>query len=286
VLKGKYLGQKPPGMVPEVFAAGIASTCDYEHGCITFSPNGDEAYWSTSFMLQDTGYSTGSIMGTRVEDGKWTKPRFIPFSETSKYDGDVPFFAPDGETLYFISRRPLEGDGEHSPERIWYAGRKGDKWSIPRPVEGEHGAIDIHWQFAVTDDGTIYFGGRGPDSRGMGDIYMMKLADDKYGEPENLGEPVCTEAGEGSPYVTPDGSLMLFSVIGREDNLGGADIYICRRNKNGTWTEPVNPGEPINSRTNEQCPMISPDGKYLFFLSHRGQTSDIWWVDAKVLEDL
>jgi Tol biopolymer transport system component len=210
----------------------------------------------------------------------------MPFSEEHEYDGDVPFFAPDGQTLYFISRRPLEGDGERSPERIWYASRDGSSWSDPHPVEGQHGAIDIHWQFAVTGDGTIYFGGRGPDSRGMGDIYMMKLEGGIYGEPVNLGEPACTEAGEGSPYVTPDGSMLLFSSFGRDDCLGGADIYICRRKADGTWTEPVNPGEPINSRTNEQCPMISHDGKCLFFLSHRGQTSDIWWVDAKVLEGL
>ncbi len=282
-LKGKYLGQKPPGMVPEVFAPGIASTCDGEHGCVTFSPAGDEAYWSTSFMLKDTGYSSGSIMGTKIEDGKWTKPRFTPFSKTDEYNGDVPFFAPDGETLYFISRRPIEGEGERGHERIWYARREGNGWSVPQLVEGKHGAMDIHWQFAVTDDGTIYFGARGGDSRGMGDIYVIKLVGDTYGDPVNLGEPVCTEASEGSPYVSPDGSMLLFSCHGRDDSVGGSDIYICRRKEDGTWSEPVNPGETINSGTHEQCPMLSPDGKYLFFISQKSQTSDIYWVDAKVL---
>ncbi len=220
-----------------------------------------------------------------IENGRWTKPRFEPFSKVDEYSGDVPFFAPDGQTLYFISRRSLDGE-EQGNERIWYVERKGDGWSDARLVEGKHGAIDIHWQFAVTDDGTIYFGGRGPDSRGMGDIYMMRLDGDTYGEPVNLGEPVCTEASEGSPYVTPDGSMLLFNSMGRENSVGGGDIYMSRADGKGGWTEPVNLGEGVNTTTHDQCPMLSPDGKYLFFISQKSQTSDIFWVDAKVLEGL
>jgi ankyrin repeat protein len=285
-LEGRYLGQKPPGMVAEVFAPGIVSTCDFEHGCVTFSPAGDEAYWSTSFMLADAGYSTGSIFGMWIEDGTWTRPRMTPFSEALDHDGDVPFFSPDGRRLYFISRRVPGKDDERGSERIWYAEREGGGWSAPQLAKGESGALDIHWQFAVTADGAIYFGGTGPDSRGMSDIYVRRPAGDLYGEPENLGEPACTEAAEGSPYVAPDGSLLLFSCLGREDAVGGSDIYLCRPDGQGGWTEPVNAGEAVNSASHENCPMLSPDGKYLFFISQKGQTADIYWVDAAVLEGL
>jgi len=37
VLKGPYLGQKPPGMTQEVFAPGIVSTDSHEFACC-FSP--------------------------------------------------------------------------------------------------------------------------------------------------------------------------------------------------------------------------------------------------------
>ncbi|MGD9402839.1 MAG: ankyrin repeat domain-containing protein [bacterium] len=286
VFRGKYLGQKPPGMVPEVFAPGVVSTCDGEHGCATFSPDGDQVYWATSFMLTDTGYSTGSLFGMWIEDGKWTKPRMTPFSETLDHDGDVPFFSPDGKRLYFISRRTPEGGEDMGPEKIWFVEREGGGWSAARPLEWESGAFSIHWQFAITDDGTLYFSGSGPDSRGMGDIYALKREGDAYGEPENLGEPVSTEAHEGAPYVAPDGSMLLFSSLAREGGVGGADIYLCRPDGRGGWTEPVNLGEPVNSGYHEMCPMISPDGKYLFFISQRSQTSDIFWVDAAVLDGL
>ena len=33
-------------------------------------------------------------------------------------------------------------------------------------------------------------------------------------------------------------------------------------------------------------PYVSPDGKYLFFNSGRNGNYDIWWVDAKIIEEL
>jgi Tol biopolymer transport system component len=44
ILKGPYLGQKPPGMTPEIFAPGIVSTGLDELNSV-FSPDGDEFYF-------------------------------------------------------------------------------------------------------------------------------------------------------------------------------------------------------------------------------------------------
>ena len=46
-LKGPYLGMKPPGKVPELFAPGIVSTLFHEHSFLSFSPDGSEIYWTT-----------------------------------------------------------------------------------------------------------------------------------------------------------------------------------------------------------------------------------------------
>ncbi len=47
-------------------------------------------------------------------------------------------------------------------------------------------------------------------------------------------------------------------------------------------------GEPINSDNEENCPTLSPDGKYFLFNRRNVTTvkSDIYWVDAKIIEDL
>ena len=39
VFKGPYLGQKPPGMAPEIFVPGIIITCYHEHSSPAFSPD-------------------------------------------------------------------------------------------------------------------------------------------------------------------------------------------------------------------------------------------------------
>jgi len=48
-LTGPYLGQKPPGLEPEIFAPGIISTELIEHGTVTFSPNGNEVFWAAIY---------------------------------------------------------------------------------------------------------------------------------------------------------------------------------------------------------------------------------------------
>ncbi len=34
------------------------------------------------------------------------------------------------------------------------------------------------------------------------------------------------------------------------------------------------------------CPIVSLDGQYLFFIGHRDGLVNIYWVDAKIIEDL
>ncbi|QMU62970.1 MAG: hypothetical protein GKR88_00900 [Flavobacteriaceae bacterium] len=47
-----YLGQKPPGLIPEIFAPGIVSINGrYEHG-ISFSPDLEELYFGANYEDQ------------------------------------------------------------------------------------------------------------------------------------------------------------------------------------------------------------------------------------------
>ena len=84
--------------------------------------------------------------------------------------------------------------------------------------------------------------------------------------------------GEEMPFIASDGSYLLFS---RNYNL-----YISYRDEDGKWSEPLSLGRPINSPSIDICPMVTPDGKYLFFLSQRGGESHIWWVDAGFIKKL
>jgi Tol biopolymer transport system component len=43
-------------------------------------------------------------------------------------------------------------------------------------------------------------------------------------------------------------------------------------------------GKPINTKVYEYCPMVSPDGKYLFFSRFFEGKSDIYWVDSRIID--
>ena len=60
------------------------------------------------------------------------------------------------------------------------------------------------------------------------------------------------------------------------------------RLKNNTWTAPRSLGPDINKKGSfDLCPKISPNGKYLFFISRReGTDFQIYWADAGFIENL
>jgi len=276
VLEGDYMGQKPPGETPELFAPGIVSSIWGLHSTAAFSPEGNTVMWAPMITIPGALYSTGGILMSERINGRWTAPSFTEF--TGDAEGDVPFFAPDGKRVYFMSAQELPGVPQSGKERIWYVDRTAEGWSAPKPVDAAVNDYPHHWHFSVDADRTIYFSSSIPEGHGQGDIYCAKFVEGKWQEPRNLDSPVSTDQEEGMPFIAPDGSYLLFSRT--------YDLYISYRNEDGGWTEPVNLGNPINSPSIEICPMVSPDGKYLFFLSQRGGESHIWWVDAGFIEKL
>ena len=57
---------------------------------------------------------------------------------------------------------------------------------------------------------------------------------------------------------------------GRKDSYGSSDYYICFRNEKDIWSEPINMGDKVNTRSGlEYSPYVSIDGKYFFFMSTR-----------------
>jgi ankyrin repeat protein len=275
VLRGAYMGQDPPapGDGPVLFAADIVSTHRFQHGTIAFSPAGDEAFWSSQIAVQETGYSQGLILVSRIAQGSWSEPAPASFSQLGWGD-DVPIFSPDGERLYFLSGRPAPGE-EGREERIWYVDRTASGWSEPRLIDRGPNTVELHWAFSVAADGSVYVGSRG-------DLYVSRYVDGRYAEPESLGAHLNSDADESMPFIAPDGSFLLFTRFGHPDNHGFADVWISFPEARGGWTEPLNLGEQIDS-VGGICPVVSPDGGYLFFNSGN---DDNYWVDAGFIERL
>lgn len=275
VLEGDYLGQKPPADKAEIFAPGIISSIWGLHSTAVFSPDGNEVYWAPMVSRPGGIYTETDLIMMKRVGGRWTPPEPVAFSGRG-LGADVPFFSRDGKRIYFLSRRPLPGEKAQGSEKIWYADRVASGWGEPKPLEGRVNEHNMHWEFSLGPDGTVYFAGTAPDSLGMNDIYGSRLVNGAYEEAKNVGPPISSAAGEDSPFVAPDGSYLLFS---RQ-----YDLWISLKKEDGSWGHPVKLGPEVNSESIELCPIVTADGKYLFFLSQRDGDSAAYWVRADVLD--
>ncbi|MFH1197141.1 MAG: hypothetical protein V1720_15700 [bacterium] len=278
-LSGPYLGQQLQGSTPEIFAEGIlAKRYDSFHSTIAFTSAGDECYWQS-----DLSSNEFTISWARIENGKWTEPEIAPFAKI-EYRDDCPFISPDGKKLFFISRRPLSKGEKAGKENIWFMDRMESGWSEPQPLPSNINDMSrIHWQVSVDNEGNLYFSIHQNESRGRrGDIYCSKLVNGNYIDPEKLDEVINSPDYEFSPFISPDGSYLLFS---RETyGNGRCRIYISFKTKTGKWTEPINLYESYGIKG--ICPAVTKDNKYLFYLDYINSHSQPFWTDTKFIDEL
>ncbi len=271
VLKGKYLGQKKPGRKPELFALGIISTMFVEHSTAAFSPDAKELFWSPVAPKVD-------ILYMRSDHGQWLPSQPALFS--TAVSGAIPTFSPDGQKVFMCA-----GSADTATE-IFYVERKKNGWTEARSVGSRVNTGSENTQTTADREGALYFASFREGGKGSGDIYCSKLINGEYAEPENLGNAINTVTMEYSPFIAFDGSYLIFCASGRPDGLGGMDLYISFREKDGTWGQAVNMGETINTLDEESFPSVTADGKYLFFGSDRNGNYDICWADAKIIDEL
>jgi hypothetical protein len=267
VLRGPYLGQKPPGMTPEVFAPGIISTGLYTRD-LAISKGGDEIYFSVS----DGGAS--AIFETRSVDGRWTEPAIAPFSGKGFLDFE-PHISPDGNQLFFLSNRPPAGGKPGNGwyyQHIWRMTRTEQGWSEPQLVAAPVNTDENEFFPSVTKDHVLYF--TRSKKNGVARIYRAKLEDGRYAEPELLPFDI-PEAGQlFNAFVSPDEDFLITCALNIDPTNTDQDYYISFRSPEGEWSKLIKLGPEINPpEDNANSAYVSPDGHYLFFSSSRKDPS-------------
>jgi hypothetical protein len=281
-LTGDYLGQKPPGATPEVFARGIVSTDDKEHSTPAFSPDGDEVFWREA---RPPGPNNSEWLAwgitMRRENGRWSAPHLSPYP-------NISVFSVDGKRQYFGAPRP-GATHEDPPLDIWVTERQGDGWSAPKCLNLISQSPEL--QFAawptVARNGNLYFISSVPEQRNSG-IARAEFINGQYAKPELLPKNInMAPYRNWAPFIAPDESYLLFSSNrpGSLDNEG--DLYISRPLGDGKWSDPVRLGAPINTEYQERFSGLSPDGKYFFFTRWSPEhDEDVYWVDAASVPEL
>jgi Tol biopolymer transport system component len=92
--------------------------------------------------------------------------------------------------------------------------------------------------------------------------------------PERLSAPINSTAAEFSPSISRNG-LTLYFASAREGNIGSFGIWAATRVR-GTdpWDAPRNLGPNVNTASGVTlAPFISDDGRTLYFMSARPESS-------------
>jgi ankyrin repeat protein/glyoxylase-like metal-dependent hydrolase (beta-lactamase superfamily II)/dipeptidyl aminopeptidase/acylaminoacyl peptidase len=266
-LQGPYLGQTPPGLTPRVFAPGIVSSAGHYEFSIALSPDGKEIYFTR--RRDPDGQNT--MMTCRWEKNGWTAPAEAAFCKG--FASNEPHVTPDGKKLYFGCRRQRPGEERLEYGNIWVTDRTGGGWGEPHYVcRGMYVSSTRAGDLYMTDVTNVAGGGIIKYVQRNGVLQAAEKA------PRVVNEPGMT----AHAFVAADESFIVFDA-GRPGGQGGeGDLYVTFRNADGSWSDAVNLGDDVNTPGTNFCPMVSPDGKYLFYSAGR----DIYWVSSEVIQRL
>ena len=205
---------------------------------------------------------------------KSTKTASKSFSNRINTPADeyAPVLTADGYTLYFCGHSRADNLGG---EDVYVSEKKPDGWSTPRLMNEFNTPFGNEAPLAVSPDGNILLIYK--DS----DIYYSKKLYSGWSPLQKMDVLNSRGAWDADASFSPDGNAIFF-ISDRVGNIGrhhpheelfhgslsgNTDIYVCVKDKDGKWQQPINIGNVINTPFAERSPMLAPDMKTLYFSS-------------------
>lgn len=223
------------------------------------------------------GMQEDFYVSRRDLEGNWKPSIPLPVVNTRAFNEGAGTLSPDGRFLIFTKCALEDGSyggslsGEGSCD-LFISRRVGDRWGVPQnlgtPVNSGHWET----QPSLASDGrTLYYirGSVARDGIKSMDIWTTTMADDgSWSKPSKLGENVNTPYQEESVQIHPDGRTLYFSSNGHP-GFGGLDIFVSRKQDDGSWGPALNIGYPINTSADENSILVDASGRIAYFASDR-----------------
>ncbi|MBB6461609.1 tetratricopeptide repeat protein [Flammeovirga kamogawensis] len=189
----------------------------------------------------------------------------------SKYSDFCPLVDAVEDDLYFTSRRhEFRTDNPdiltHLTENIYHSHRSDYvNWATPYPIPmntDDHSAT-----VSISMDGSEMIIYRD------GDLLLSIKEDTSWSKPKKLPSQINTTLSVETSACLNYTMDTLYFVSNREDlSIGGLDVMMSIKDKNGKWGEATSLGETINTAHDEEGVALSRDGNTLYF-SSRGHNS-------------
>lgn len=261
---------KPIKFQPEVISTNI------DKFNTSFSPDGNVIYFTaTSQKLGITG-----IAFQQFENRNYGNPQFAPFFDADIAMTDVQI-SPDGNTMLFSTFQDYDGKPEGFNFNIWTAELNNGIWQQPKPFGSPLASTGNEFYPVMTNNRNIYFTS---DRGGNSDIYLSRFQNGEYQKPIKLPENINSEKREADAFISKDESFIIFVRVDEPDGFGNSDLYICFKEDDEKWSDPINMGEDVNSDKIDGSPYVTPCGNYLIFTSGR-DSKDLKKSDIKDYKD-
>ena len=220
-----------------------------------------------------------SFVGENLSDLVVDVPEPLSFPINSELNEGIAAISADGRTLIFTACNRPDGIGDCD---LYSAVLQNGEWTdVVNLASLNSSGWDSQPSISGSGDTVFFLSNRAGALGGAtdADIYMaIREEGGAWGTPVNLGEGLNTVFREDSPFIMPGTSTLYFSSEGYQ-GFGGLDFYRSTLLPDGTWSEPENLGEPLNTDRDERFITGLPDGSIMFFTSERTTPENMGVLD-------
>lgn len=194
----------------------------------------------------------------------------------SEYNEINPMISPDGKTLYFARiSHPNNTHGTKGSQDIWYSelDPTSGKWAPGRRMGFPLNKDEYNCAYSITPDGNSMlikgqYNNGTYETRGFS---LSKKTASGWSPPQKIDIPGYVNMSKGQfdcGFMSADGKVLLMA-FSEKKNSKEDDLYVTFRQKDGSWTKPMDLGVEVNTKFTETTPFLAPDGATLYFSSNR-----------------
>jgi len=132
-----------------------------------------------------------------------------------------------------------------------------------------HPSLDVFAPYMSADGNALLFLSTNGQDGALVLSYTSREND--WIEPIEVPKTINTRLNFMRGYALSGDGKTMYYTSAKSPVVGGYDIFSCEL-KGSTWATPINLTVPINSRSNEACPSVTPDGNTMYFM--RCETMD------------
>lgn len=185
----------------------------------------------------------------------------------SEYAEYLPNLTQDGRYLIYTRMVSLSRSFPSLQEDFFISKNSNENWIKSVPLSKTINTKKNEGAPSISADGTILYFAACMRKEGLGkcDIYYSYNRGNYWTTPKNL-KSINTKYWESQPNLSADGRHLYF-VSNRPGGFGKKDLWAVDIAVDGTFGEPYNLGENINTEYDEMSPFLHFDNQTLYFSS-------------------